>query len=118
MIAQPLRLPIAAAADTPAAEVSALLVRPERAHALYVLAHGAGADMNHAFMHDVAAVLAERGVASLRYQFPYTEHGSRRIERRPLRRGRAGAAAAGGRTVAGRARCRGAEGAGGPPRAG
>jgi predicted alpha/beta-hydrolase family hydrolase len=58
--------------------VSALLERPSGARALYVLAHGAGAGMRHAFMEAVAAALAERGVATLRYQFPYLEAGGRR----------------------------------------
>jgi predicted alpha/beta-hydrolase family hydrolase len=43
-----------------------------------VLAHGAGAGMTHPFMADIAKGLAERGVATLRYQFPYMEQGSRR----------------------------------------
>src|SRR5687767_1782260 len=59
-------------------EVSALLLRPEDAWSLYVLAHGAGAGMRHRFMEAVAGALAARGIATLRYQFPYLEHGSRR----------------------------------------
>lgn len=58
--------------------VAALLERPPGARALYVLAHGAGAGMRHPFMQAVAAGLAERGVATLRYQFPYVEAGGRR----------------------------------------
>jgi predicted alpha/beta-hydrolase family hydrolase len=58
--------------------VSALLLVPERARACYVLAHGAGAGMTHPFMAAVARELAERGVATLRYQFPYMEKGSKR----------------------------------------
>lgn len=58
--------------------VSALLTRPDDARVLYVLAHGAGAGMRHRFMEAIASALAERGVATLRYQFPYTEAGSRR----------------------------------------
>ena len=58
--------------------VSGLLIMPKGAHALYVLAHGAGAGMNHPFMATIAALLAERGVATLRYQFPYMEKGARR----------------------------------------
>ncbi|MGE5230098.1 MAG: alpha/beta family hydrolase [Deltaproteobacteria bacterium] len=58
--------------------VSALLERPPGARALYVLAHGAGAGMRHPFMQAVATGLAERGVATLRYQFPYVEAGGRR----------------------------------------
>lgn len=56
-------------------EVSALLVRPRAARALFVIAHGAGADMRHSFMEAVAGHLAEAGVASLRYNFPYMEAG-------------------------------------------
>ncbi len=58
--------------------VSALLVAPPGAHACYVFAHGAGAGMKHAFMTTVASELAERGIATLRYQFPYMERGSKR----------------------------------------
>jgi len=58
--------------------VSALLQAPSGALACYVLAHGAGAGMAHPFMAAVAAGLAERGIATLRYQFPYMERGSKR----------------------------------------
>jgi hypothetical protein len=58
--------------------VSGLLQTPPAARALYVLAHGAGAGMSHPFMAAVAAELALRGVASLRYQFPYMERGGKR----------------------------------------
>lgn len=58
--------------------VSALLVRPPQARWLYVLGHGAGAGMRHRFLAAVAEALAQRGVATLRYQFPYTEAGGRR----------------------------------------
>jgi len=58
--------------------VSALLIRPENARAIYVFAHGAGAGMTHKFMEAAAEKLAARGVATLRYQFPYTEKGSKR----------------------------------------
>src|SRR5262245_4735506 len=44
----------------------------------YVLAHGAGAGMKHPFMATVAAELAARGIATLRYQFPYMEQRSKR----------------------------------------
>jgi uncharacterized protein len=58
--------------------VSALLMRPQDARACCVLAHGAGAGMRHASMEAIAAGLAERGIATLRYQFPYMEKGSKR----------------------------------------
>jgi len=61
-----------------ATSVSALLTSPTRPRAGYVFAHGAGAGMNHRFMEEVAQGLAERGIASLRYQFPYMEKGSKR----------------------------------------
>jgi predicted alpha/beta-hydrolase family hydrolase len=59
-------------------EVSALLLRPSAARACYIFAHGAGARMTHPFMEMVAAGICERGIATLRYQFPYMEKGSRR----------------------------------------
>jgi uncharacterized protein len=49
-----------------------------RAKACYVLAHGAGAGMRHAFLEATAAQLAAHGIETLRYQFPYMERGSRR----------------------------------------
>ena len=55
--------------------VSALLLMPPAAKALYVFAHGAGAGMRHAFMEAVSSRLAERDVATLRYNFPYMEAG-------------------------------------------
>jgi predicted alpha/beta-hydrolase family hydrolase len=58
--------------------VAALFDRPEPSRACYVLAHGAGAGMNHAFMAAVSAGLADRGIATLRYQFPFTQRGSKR----------------------------------------
>jgi predicted alpha/beta-hydrolase family hydrolase len=58
--------------------VSALLLAPAQARACYVLAHGAGAGMTHVFMAAVAEGLATRGIATLRYQFPYMQRGSRR----------------------------------------
>src|SRR5687768_8938110 len=57
---------------------------PDGARACYVLAHGAGAGMAHAFMAAVADGLAERGIATLRYQFPYMERGSKRPDAPPL----------------------------------
>jgi predicted alpha/beta-hydrolase family hydrolase len=59
-------------------EVSALLLRPPQAGACFVFAHGAGAGMSHEFMERVATGLGDRGIATLRYQFPYMENGSRR----------------------------------------
>jgi uncharacterized protein len=58
--------------------VSGLLQAPSQARACFVLAHGAGAGMAHPFMATVADGLATRGVASLRYQFPYMEQGLKR----------------------------------------
>ena len=56
-----------------AGEVSAILVRPASARWLLALAHGAGAGMTHPFMEKLAGELADAGVASFRYQFPYME---------------------------------------------
>jgi predicted alpha/beta-hydrolase family hydrolase len=58
--------------------VSGLLQMPARARCCYVLAHGAGAGMAHPFMVAVAEELAERGIATLRFQFAYMEQGSKR----------------------------------------
>ena len=58
--------------------VSGLLQSPPRPRACYVLAHGAGAGMTHPFMAAVAAELAQRGLATLRFQFPYMEQGGKR----------------------------------------
>ncbi len=58
--------------------VSGLLLAPGQSTACLVLAHGAGAGMSHPFMIAAAAGLYERGVATLRYQFPYMERGARR----------------------------------------
>jgi len=58
--------------------VSALLLRPAPARACFVFAHGAGAGMTHEFMERVSAGLCDRGVATLRYQFPYMEKGGKR----------------------------------------
>jgi uncharacterized protein len=71
--ATPLKIPLAAGATT-----SGLLDVPASAEACYVFAHGAGAGMNHPFMAAVAGGLAERRVATLRFQFPYMEQASRR----------------------------------------
>jgi uncharacterized protein len=59
-------------------QVSALVDRPTDAWLLYVLAHGAGAGMRHRFLEAIARALFVRGVATLRYQFPYMEAGAKR----------------------------------------
>jgi predicted alpha/beta-hydrolase family hydrolase len=69
--------PVTIAVDN-ARQVSGLLQAPPEARACYVLAHGAGAGMAHPFMASIANGLADRGVATLRYQFPYMEQGSKR----------------------------------------
>jgi predicted alpha/beta-hydrolase family hydrolase len=64
--------------------VSARLELPAGAGACYVLAHGAGAGMEHPFMSATAAELGALGIATLRYQFPYMERRSRRPDPPPL----------------------------------
>jgi uncharacterized protein len=64
--------------------VSGLLQTPGGAFACYVMAHGAGAGMTHSFMAAVADGLSERGVGTLRFQFPYMESGSKRPDRPAL----------------------------------
>jgi uncharacterized protein len=73
--AQPITITVDA--DT---RVTGLLQVPARARAVYVLAHGAGAGMTHPFMAAVAAELAERGIATLRYQFPSMEQRRKRVD--------------------------------------
>ena len=70
-------LPVTIALDD-TQRVSGLLQAPGGARACCVLAHGAGAGMTHPFMALVADGLAERSIATLRYQFPYMERGSKR----------------------------------------
>jgi predicted alpha/beta-hydrolase family hydrolase len=69
--------PVTIAVDD-AVRVSGLLQSPPQARACYVLAHGAGAGMTHTFMAAVATELATRGIATLRYQFPYMEQKRKR----------------------------------------
>jgi len=69
--------PVAIAGDD-GVRVSGLLQTPRDARVCYAMAHGAGAGMRHPFMAAVAAELAERGIATLRYQFPYMENRARR----------------------------------------
>ena len=64
--------------------LSALLLRPADAGALFVFAHGAGVDMNHPFMAGNAEGLAARGIATLRFQFPYRQKGSPRPDPPPV----------------------------------
>src|SRR3954466_8375574 len=59
-------------------EVSALLIRPEGATHLLVLGHGASTDMRHTTLQTIAERLAEVGIATFRYNFPYSENGKGR----------------------------------------
>jgi predicted alpha/beta-hydrolase family hydrolase len=81
-------------------EVSGLFARPTGARALLVLAHGAGAGMEHPFMAAFAEALAARGVATLRYQFPYVERGKRSPDPAPVLEATVRAAVAAGARVA------------------
>jgi hypothetical protein len=72
-VAKPLTIALAAGGT-----ISGLLDAPADARACYVFAHGAGAGMNHTFIAALASGLAERGIATLRFQFPYMEQGSKR----------------------------------------
>ena len=72
-VAQPLTITV-----SDSSKVSALLLYPADARAAYVFAHGAGAGMTHPSMAAIADGLAARGIATLRYQFPYMENGSKR----------------------------------------
>ena len=65
-------------------KVSAVLLRPEKARWLMVFAHGAGAGIRHEFMAAMALHLAEGGIASFRYQFPYMEQGRKSPDPQPI----------------------------------
>jgi uncharacterized protein len=65
-------------------KVSAVLMIPPKAHWLMVLAHGAAAGMEHPFMAGLAHQLADGGIATLRYQFPYMEEGKKTIDPKPV----------------------------------
>jgi len=74
--------------------VPGILLRPPDARLLYVLAHGAGAGMRHHFMDAIAEALAARGIATLRYEFPYMAAGGRRPDPPAVSQATVGAAVA------------------------
>lgn len=76
--------PVAANSVLRGAVLDHLLTLPPDPQCLYVLAHGAGAGMQHPFLESVARLLAERGVGTLRYEFPYMEKKSRRPDPPPV----------------------------------
>jgi predicted alpha/beta-hydrolase family hydrolase len=76
--------------------VPGILRRPPDAWVLYVLAHGAGAGMRHRFMEAIAEALAARGIATLRYEFPYMSAGGRRPDPPPVLQATVRAAVAAG----------------------
>ena len=71
-------------ADRSKGPVSAILQRPENSKALYVMAHGAGADMRHRFLQSMADELGSTGIATLRFNFPYTEQGRKAPDPQPV----------------------------------
>jgi predicted alpha/beta-hydrolase family hydrolase len=82
--------------------VSAILMKPRGARVCFVFAHGAGAGMLHPFMEQIAASPYAHGIATLRYQFPFMEKGSKRPDQPAIAHAAVHAAAAGARR-----RCRG-----------
>lgn len=82
--------------DVPQAgsSVSALLDLPDDPRAVYVLGHGAGAGMRHAFLERITRDLVSRGLGVFRYQFPYMEERRKRPDRHPVLHGTVRAAAA------------------------
>jgi predicted alpha/beta-hydrolase family hydrolase len=106
--AEPLNLAVGAQ------RFSALLLSPPAAIGCYVFAHGAGAGMSHPFMEAIAHGLAERGIATLRYQFPFMERGARRPDPPALAQAAVRAAVtAAGRALPGRALIAGGKSFGG-----
>jgi len=75
--------PVAFAVDAEH-RVTGILLAPASARAGYVLAHGAGAGMRQKFLEATALGLAERGIATFRYNFPYMEAGGKRVDPPPL----------------------------------
>lgn len=65
-------------------KVSAFMLRPDDAQAMLLLAHGAGTDMQHSSMEELSQALAERGIATFRYNFPYKEAGGGPPNPRPI----------------------------------
>ena len=65
-------------------EVSAILDHPDGARWMMVLGHGAGAGMRHRFLEDASRALADRGIATFRYQFPYLENRASRPDPQPV----------------------------------
>ena len=96
MSAKPITIPI-----RDAEQVSGLWQAPDDARACLVLAHGAGAGMTHRAMTAIADGLAALGVATLRYQFPYMERGSRRPDAPPVAQAAVRAAVAAAQDLAG-----------------
>ncbi|MGA0594611.1 alpha/beta family hydrolase [Enterovirga sp. CN4-39] len=69
---------------SPGRSVSGRLMHPDGARACLVLAHGAGAGMDHPSVALVASGLSDRGIATFRYQFPFMQAGSKRPDSPPL----------------------------------
>ncbi len=82
------------------ADVTAILSMPDRARWVYVLGHGAGAGMRHAFMERMSHLLADRGIGTFRYQFPYMEYGRKRPDRHRVLHGTVRAAVTAAREAA------------------
>jgi len=82
-------------------DLPGILISPDDSRALLVLAHGAGAGMEHAFMEAMAGQLAAEGVATLRFSFPYMARGSKAPDRQPVLLAAVEAAVAEGARMAG-----------------
>lgn len=76
MATQSLVLPV----SSEIGNVSAEYIMPEHCSCIIVLAHGAGAGMNHSFMVSLSNALAEKGIATLRFNFPFMEKKSPRAD--------------------------------------
>lgn len=99
-----LTIPVLLPTSPEPVHVSAISIRPRDARWLYLIGHGAGAGMDHLFFLEITSRLSRRGIATLRYQFPYMEAGRKLPDRAPVLQATVRAVLARARTSNARAR--------------
>ena len=70
--------------STEIGKVSAISLIPAKPVCVLTIAHGAGAGMNHPFMEELATSLTEKGVVTVRFNFPYMEKRKGAPDRPPI----------------------------------